>query len=71
MNVNSCIYELLYIKRHALFASFAIRRYLQSYTTNSRDITHRICYTILYENIVGQELAGADSLLFEYSAVMA
>jgi hypothetical protein len=71
MNVSSCIYELLYTKRHALFSFSAIRLYLQSYTTNSRDFTRRICYTILYENIVGQELSGADSLLFEYIAVMA
>jgi hypothetical protein len=34
------------------------------------ETTRRICYTILYENIVGQELAGADSLLFEYIGVM-
>jgi hypothetical protein len=55
----------------ALFAFFAIRWYLQSYTTNSPDFTSRICYTVLYENVVGQELTWADSLLFEYIAVMA
>jgi hypothetical protein len=70
MNVTSCICELLYTKRHA---------FLLSLLSDIYKITELILDPLLIgfvtsyciKTLVGHELAGADSRLFQSIAVMA